>query len=490
MGLAERHYVPAFIGQRNRFDVADKPVWIEIGLTCFFFVVLGTNEETYLAIYAAGVFILLSLAGWAATKRLSRALRAEFSVAGLFINLGTAIAATLTSGATVLIFQERFFEGAWTYFVFIPILFGAFSYFRNKLGDPSPVKELLGEIEGSMLGGFGFGQAITGRGIAAPVTLPVNPPEVGRRPTQARVASWCETRIAFEHILVPLDGSTFAEQALPLAETLCRAYAARLTLVSAVREKENYLRLAAAQLRQEGLNVDFAIGEGSVVDATRTLLDENGIDLVVTSTRGGSGARHWLTGGVASRIVRSITQPVLLVQSDFKHTARASGLNKLLVALDGSENAEGVMPHAITLANTFQSEILLLSVPEVPEAGQFGAAVDRVETMRKEAEIETWRYLDSIVAAVHADCPAVRAIVTGSRPATAIAEVSQAEGVDLIIMATRGRGGLERLWMGSVAERVVQQTELPVYLLPVRNGWTPGQRLKAVEPPTATADLP
>ena len=63
--------------------------------------------------------------------------------------------------------------------------------------------------------------------------------------------------------------------------------------------------------------------------------------------------------------------------------------------------------------------------------------------------------------------------MTGLRPASAIVDVSLSEEADMIMMVTRRRGGLERLWMGSVAERVVQQTELPVFLLPVHDGSTP-----------------
>jgi nucleotide-binding universal stress UspA family protein len=302
----------------------------------------------------------------------------------------------------------------------------------------------------------------------------------------ARVAAWCDSRASFEHVLVPLDGSAFAEQALPLTEMLCQAFDTRLTLVSAIPDVVPYLSQTAQRLREQGLKADYAIGAGSVVEATATLVHELGIDLVVTSTRGGSGARHWLTGGVASRIVQAVSEPVLLVQSDPTENGRMPQLNRLLVTLDGSERAERVIPYAMALANAFQSEVLLLFVPEVPEAMRFGAVVDWVETMRTEAEIEAWKYLDSIMAAVHDDCPAVRTIVTGSRPATAISDVSAYEGVDMIMMATRGRGGLDRLWMGSVAERVVQQTQLPVFLLPVPSVEAADQRLAVAETPTAT----
>jgi nucleotide-binding universal stress UspA family protein len=466
LGLTERHYVPAFIGQRNRFDVADKPVWIEVFLTCLFFLLLGTNEETYLAIYAAGVFILLSMTGWAATRRLLRWLRAQLSASGALLVLGTVVAALLTSGATFLIFGERFLDGAWVYFVFIPILFAIFSYFRWRLGDPGMVKEQIGEIHGASLGGFGYGQSLTGAGEAEPVSVTAVPALPALQPAAVLASGWPPRPVSLHHLLVPLDGSTYAEQALPLAETLSQVFDARLTLVSAIADTVPYLSRTAARLGEDGLRADYAIGRGSVVEATSTLVEEIGVDLVVTSTRGGSGVRHFLTGGVATRILQSIVKPVLLVQSGGEGDGSAPRIGRLLVPLDGSEVAEQVLPYAVALADAFGSEILLLSVPEVPEASQFGAVIDRVETMRAVAEIEACKYLDGVLAAVHRRCPFVRAIVSGSRPASDIVEISEAEGVDMIVMATHGRGGLDRLWVGSVAERVVQQTELPVFLLP------------------------
>ena len=46
LGLRMRHYVPAVVGQRNKFEVADVPVWIEVGLVSFCFLAFGTSEET------------------------------------------------------------------------------------------------------------------------------------------------------------------------------------------------------------------------------------------------------------------------------------------------------------------------------------------------------------------------------------------------------------------------------------------------------------
>ncbi len=158
LGLRRRHYIPPNLGKRNAFGVADKPVWIEVGIVSLCFMFLGTHEETYLAIYAAGVFILLSMTGWAVTRRLVREIREKFSPGKGAMTVGTIIAAILTTGAAGLIFYERFFEGAWTYFIFIPLLFAIFTLTRNQLGDPTPEEDYLGQLDAAQLAGFGFGQ--------------------------------------------------------------------------------------------------------------------------------------------------------------------------------------------------------------------------------------------------------------------------------------------------------------------------------------------
>lgn len=100
LGLRFRHYIPARMGQRNRFDVADLPVWFEASIVCVCFIVLGTKEETYLTLYAVGVFILLSLTGWAAVKRSLRLQKGHLTWQSLLVLLGSMVAALLTIGAT------------------------------------------------------------------------------------------------------------------------------------------------------------------------------------------------------------------------------------------------------------------------------------------------------------------------------------------------------------------------------------------------------
>jgi hypothetical protein len=137
LGLRLRHYIPPRFGQRNFFDVADRPVWLQVILVGLCFILFGTREDTYLSLYAVGVFVLLSLTGWAATKRLIREMRNEKSWRTVFSLVGTISAAFLTSLATVLIVYERFFDGAWIYLILLPILYAGLTFFRNRLGAPA-----------------------------------------------------------------------------------------------------------------------------------------------------------------------------------------------------------------------------------------------------------------------------------------------------------------------------------------------------------------
>jgi len=479
LGLSNRNYIPAFIGERNKYDVADKPVWIQVGLVCIIFLIAGTHEETYLAIYAAGVFVLLSMTGWASAKRLVRFLREKFSISNLLTLVGTIIAAIITSAATVVIFQERFFEGAWTYFIFIPLLYAVFSYFRSRLGAPSPVAERLGELEEAMLGGFGFGQTFEPALATVGVSRSggTSPGFEGSFTPGSSTFGWLSKKTAPSHIAIPLDGSEFAEHALPAAEALSSTFNSRLTLISVLKndeqmdslgqERKSYLESIADRLRKKGLEVKTALRVGLVEDRLNDLTRQDAMDLVVMSRRGRSGFKRWLLGGVATGILQTLNCPVLVIHPAEVIEAPAVQFNKLLVTLDGSEYAERVLPYVRSSAE-FDSVVLLLSVPEVPEAQMYGAMLEEIHELRSQAESDAMNYLDKVATELGKDGIKTEVIVAGSRPAQTIISVAEGEDVDVVMMASHGRGGLDRLFVGSVADRVVHQTDIPVFLVPIQ----------------------
>jgi len=138
---------------------------------------------------------------------------------------------------------------------------------------------------------------------------------------------------------------------------------------------------------------------------------------------------------------------------------------KILVPLDGSALGERAIRHAQEVARGSRAEILLLQavnfpLPVVPEAilAPDGKWLD-------EAKKEAARYLDGIAAPLRKEGMRVRTILDERLPGDAILHVAAREGVDLIVMSTHGRGGLGRILMGSVAERVFHATSRPVMLV-------------------------
>ncbi len=461
--------------------MASWPVWIEVAVVVFCFLFLGTKEETYLSIYAAGVFILLSMTGWATTKRLIRYLRADFKGSSLAILIGVIVAALLTTGATIIIFIERFTEGAWLYIPLVLGLFIFFSYFRRRLGEPSKAMEELGRREEAF---YGIGIP-PGEGVRAPML--VDPATVEPLPVSA--ITWTGQPAELGKVMVTLDGSEFSERALPMAEAICRVTGAAMLLVSVLPsrgrpqsltkgggasgslsagevDKENYLSAIAGRLKMAGISADYTVVTGGVAESINALMHESQADMLVMSTRGLSGMGRLLLGSTADAVVQFATRPVLLIRPEKLAPGQAPALDKVIVTLDGTSFSERILPFVKLLGSAIDGEIVLLTVPEVPEPEMYGSMQDAVTDLRREAETTSWRYLKAVVGLLDREGVKVRPLVTGSRPATTIVEVTRSEQANLVMLATHARGDLDRLFAGSVADRVIRNTNCPVFLVP------------------------
>lgn len=479
LGLHERNYIPRYMGERNEFEVADKPVWLEVGIVAICFTFFGTHEETYLAIYAAGVFILLSMTAWAVTKRLARMMREDFSPAKLFLIGGTVTAALLTTGATGIIFYERFLEGAWTYFIFIPVLYALFTYFRQYMGRPSAEMEYLGMLDAAQLAGFGFGQ------YAAAQAEPENGEaalEVTWQPDPKEFSTWRQDKVSIRSVLVLLDGSTYAAKALPVAKLLCRTMGATLHLLSSVKNhtpefmeqfegkaygRNVYLEKLSETLESEGYRTSYTVKPGFVADATAEYIQEQDIDLVILSTHGKSGEKNWQRGGATRKLVQKISKPILMVQAMPDETHTLPNFKHILVALDGSLFSERTLPYARVLAKAFRSDIYLLSVPAVPNAADYRAPAEYLETLREKKDANMRKFLHAVARALRKEGLRVLTIVTGSIPAKTIVDVSKDKHIDLIMLTSRGRSGLNLLFMGSVTDQVVEGADSMVFIMPI-----------------------
>ena len=144
---------------------------------------------------------------------------------------------------------------------------------------------------------------------------------------------------------------------------------------------------------------------------------------------------------------------------------------KILVPLDGSDLAESVLPHVRALAKCTGAEVSLLRVVSLPVSAYMVAADPRLAAeAQDEAEIEALSYLWRIGASVKADGIQVSTDISNGMIAETIHDFAKNIHADLIAMSTHGRGGLARLVIGSVADQVVRNSQVPLLLVLPQQG--------------------
>lgn len=170
----------------------------------------------------------------------------------------------------------------------------------------------------------------------------------------------------------------------------------------------------------------------------------------------GTAPPVWNSESNVEALIRQAQVPLLILRPTDEWRSRGTRLQRLLVCLDGSESAERVIRYARFFARQFGGSLFLLGVPE--------------------AESETARlreYVASVAEALKKLSLEVQPLISGAEPAVAIVEMARELGIDLIVLATSGRGGASRHSVfGSVAGEMIRVTPCPLLMVPVvtRNG--------------------
>lgn len=291
-------------------------------------------------------------------------------------------------------------------------------------------------------------------------------------------------------ILVPLDGSAFAEEALPTALAIAARESARLELVI-VHEVLPPYRVQGAppwdsrldkETREERSRYVAAVADWArrttPVPVTATFLDgpvvmtlaeyiEIGIDLVVMTTHGRGGlSRLWL-GSVADALVRQVTVPMLMIQPDGSgaRVQRPRSFARILLPLDGSPLAEDAIEQAVALGGPEAEYTLLRVVPLLVTEVLVAKVADVVHVEAEADRVQTEEYLGRTAHRLRSRGLRVKTrTLVHQQPARAILEYAADQGVDLIAIATHGRGAAGRLLVGSVADKVLRGARVPVLI--------------------------
>jgi nucleotide-binding universal stress UspA family protein len=257
-------------------------------------------------------------------------------------------------------------------------------------------------------------------------------------------------------------------QALPFADA---GEVYTKTLLAIEKADREYLTKLVQRVRTEsGRAVTSARLRGPVAPALAQYSREIGADLVVMTTHGRGGLRRAWLGSVADELVRTLKVPTILLRPREQGVAPAAiSWKKIGVPLDGSSLAEAVLEPVAALARVWDAEVLLVQVvppivltsePVFPYPAGFAEQETRI---RREAAQD---YIQDVAERLRGlDVKTTGVAVLGSGIADTLLSFFQSEGVALAAIATHGRGGVRRLVLGSVADKLVRAAELPVLVV-------------------------
>ncbi|UCH50684.1 MAG: universal stress protein, partial [Chloroflexota bacterium] len=162
----------------------------------------------------------------------------------------------------------------------------------------------------------------------------------------------------YEKILIPLDGSELAEQAMPYVERLAQKLKSEVILITVClpgepleRALTEYIERRAEKIQSLGIKARSLCIEGEPAVSIMNFAEKNNIGLIVISTHGKAGVSHWPLGSIASKIVQKSNIPVFLVRSNHPgKTTADKELSNILVTLDGSHFSEAIIPYVEKLA--------------------------------------------------------------------------------------------------------------------------------------------
>jgi nucleotide-binding universal stress UspA family protein len=280
-------------------------------------------------------------------------------------------------------------------------------------------------------------------------------------------------------VLIPLDGWPKAEEALPVANRLAQAKHAGLLLIRSIADRpgspehseaEDYLRRVAGRFVDGFGPVETAVLHGDPAKTIVARASEPQVALIVTATHGRSGVGRWIYGSVADNVLRHAPVPVVLVPSPtgaISPWTTAKPL-RILVPLDGSDRSASVIDPMRGIATEVGASIVLLQVIDRPP--QYAVIpTGAMPVIERDPDADPNRarqYLERVAERLRPTIHTVDVRCEPGSPAARIAHVAAEEKIDLIVMATHGRGGLTRFALGSVATGTVQRAGLPVLLVP------------------------
>ena len=285
----------------------------------------------------------------------------------------------------------------------------------------------------------------------------------------------------YDRILLPTDGSEAADRALDLAVAVAEAHGAELDVLYVadtnqpslariqgdVRDVlegrgEEVVQSAADRARAVGVDAETAVIQGGPARTVLEYVEDRAVDLVVMGARGERDVEQLFLGSVTERVVRSSSVPVLVVPPD---SDRSYPPEHVLVGTDGSGGSDAALGEAVDLTTAAGAALHLVTVLESSLLGiDVRSASAAEERERRDAELLA-------AAREQAEDAGVATVETAVEEGGVVESLNgyaADHDVDLVVVGTHGRTGIDRRLLGSVTEDLLRTADVPV--LSVRAG--------------------
>jgi nucleotide-binding universal stress UspA family protein len=302
-----------------------------------------------------------------------------------------------------------------------------------------------------------------------------------------------------KRILVPLDGSPWAESVLPHVVAMAHAFSAPVNLIQIIEqsaqtessvsvdpfgwrlkknEADSYLSHIKEELGSSEIDVEQAVLEGRAIDQIMKFALEKAADLMVLSSYSQTETDfgRWDIGATVQRILQRgfISTLIIRTHPSFATLPGKMIYQRLLVPLDGSRRAEAVLPTAMLLAQAFGAELLLVRVVNAPDmARRMPLTTEEnqlVQQLIDSNSAEAEQYLAQLQTRITGQSR-VRLTISDNVTA-AIQEIAEQEHCDLMIMSAHGYSGSPKWPYGNVTNRFITNGTIPLLViqdLPVEN---------------------
>ncbi len=295
----------------------------------------------------------------------------------------------------------------------------------------------------------------------------------------------------FNHILVPLDGSSLAECVLPHVMAIAPVTNARVTLIHVLEHPENrngnspidplgwhmqkqeaqaYLEQTIEQLRKSGLDTYHVLVEGKSAESIIEFAHANAVDLIALSTHGRTGLSGWNVSSVVQKVLLRAYRSILLVRAYESHLEEEIRYKQLFIGSDGSTRAEFILPVAISLAQFYKCQVIIGTVIEKPQVIQRMPLTEKdaklINQLTEKNQKIASHYHEQITTQLSLKGLDVKStVLIADHAVSALHDMADEAKADLVMLVAHGLSGERRWPYGSIATSFILHGRTPLMIM-------------------------